>query len=684
MDNSQAEPTPPLEDGDTVQDQNSDDKDVFLSENDTQADVQNNEITPTTDAFLDANKPIQELPAEQLVTEDSQPMAPLPKKSHRKLIIILVIVLVLLLTGGSAAAYFLVFKDDPPATDTSQETTQSSLKVETEAIGTPVVEEKPTGQWQYIEPVFLDLNVTWQKPTGTNLRGFYNNEIEYTEELKNDSSIFEYNPEAPAKNYVKYYLAGTFNGGEIIYVNRPVDSMGGSVDVFMVEGGKVTQLERYNNLWVQEEAPTNEEYTYQDPVSGTVNKDTKTIIKGTWAPDKLVINGQNMKVPTYSNPDGGTYGYWQGAFQPDKYVDPAAEEKLVKTVAEGKIYEITRAKDGYKLSVFELELPNYFRLSYVLDGEISNAEIQPITWSDGSRNTFSFSNFGYGCGGGSYNLVADLTANDLVKIGTSDGGQPIYTFKDMTQKVAAQILSEVNARDDKWIEEGKDPAFTSEEFINVKAAIIVQDGMDRWVVFKNSRNFISGGCAKPVVYLYPEVPTTLNVQVGANVTISKPFYEQNGWQNVTALPNGQLLYHGLSYDSLFWEGYGHGTYPDKSSEGVVVARDSVITTMKLHLTQQGFNQKESDDFIAFWTNNIPNKPYVRLTWLSNQEMNTLAPLYLSVKPDTIIRTFLEMEGLDSPKALRAQKFTAPIRKGFTVTEWGGLAVNGLQNLTYEN
>jgi len=56
------------------------------------------------------------------------------------------------------------------------------------------------------------------------------------------------------------------------------------------------------------------------------------------------------------------------------------------------------------------------------------------------------------------------------------------------------------------------------------------------------------------------------------------------------------------------------------------------------------------------------------------EMNNLAPLTVSPKPDTMIRVFLDFEGLDQPVNLIPQKLFAPQRKGFTLIEWGGLLI----------
>ncbi len=74
---------------------------------------------------------------------------------------------------------------------------------------------------------------------------------------------------------------------------------------------------------------------------------------------------------------------------------------------------------------------------------------------------------------------------------------------------------------------------------------------------------------------------------------------------------------------------------------------------------------------------MPNKPYVRLSWLDTNQMNELAPLTITPKPQTLIRTFLDFDGLDKPITIRPQKFIMSKRNGFTIVEWGGLLRGGL-------
>ena len=69
---------------------------------------------------------------------------------------------------------------------------------------------------------------------------------------------------------------------------------------------------------------------------------------------------------------------------------------------------------------------------------------------------------------------------------------------------------------------------------------------------------------------------------------------------------------------------------------------------------------------------MPSTPYVRVTWFGKSQMDQLAPLIIIPKPDTVIRIFMDFEGLERPISIPPQRLGAPTRRGFTVVEWGGL------------
>lgn len=63
--------------------------------------------------------------------------------------------------------------------------------------------------------------------------------------------------------------------------------------------------------------------------------------------------------------------------------------------------------------------------------------------------------------------------------------------------------------------------------------------------------------------------------------------------------------------------------------------------------------------------------YYFITFVPREEFNLIAPLDISPQPDTIIRVFMDYQGLDKPIQVEEQKILTPKRNGFTVVECGG-------------
>ncbi len=271
-----------------------------------------------------------------------------------------------------------------------------------------------------------------------------------------------------------------------------------------------------------------------------------------------------------------------------------------------------------------------------------------------------------------------LSSKDIQKIGTSSNGQTIYQLVDINSTLATKAYDEFKS----FIKINNDTTnpyakISKEDFVHKEHGVVVyKDAFGQLLVYIRGQLVFAGGCAKPVVYLYPEKTQQVDVRVGAKVTVSDPYYNQKtGWKNVLARPNGQLTYNGKSYDSLFWEGYGYGRYPGISA-GTVVKTVDAPQVIASQLRQLGLNAKEGQDFLDFWVSRLPAQKYTVMSWLTTKDMDQLAPLYVSPKPDTVIRVFLDFWGSDTPISLPRQQLSAPARKGFTVVEWGGLT-NGL-------
>lgn len=304
------------------------------------------------------------------------------------------------------------------------------------------------------------------------------------------------------------------------------------------------------------------------------------------------------------------------------------------------------------------------------------ADLEGYQWIKGSASGDRIHAISRGCGGILYGTGVTrsekVKESDLEIAAKTADGQTIYRFKDPSYPIEQKAFEEFKQYT------GTDTTIpysnvTKEEFVNQNAVLVLKDKDSQYLVYVRDQLAPNAGCAKPVVYLYPTKTTNVSVRVGADVKVSIPKYDpKQGWKNVLAQPNGNLTYQGKHYDSLFWEGPGIGQYPSITS-GTVIPTSLAVTTIRAQLSQLGLNQKESDDFVTYWQDKMPSKPYTRLTWLTTSELNQLAPLNISPKPDTLIRVFLDYSGLDTPITIPTQKLDSTPRDGFTVVEWGGLS-----------
>lgn len=179
---------------------------------------------------------------------------------------------------------------------------------------------------------------------------------------------------------------------------------------------------------------------------------------------------------------------------------------------------------------------------------------------------------------------------------------------------------------------------------------------------------------KPVIYLYPETRTEVNVklELDGKVTYSYPEYNNAlGW-NVTAKPDGQLTdKDGNQYPYLFWEG-DIRIKPDLS-KGFCVKGEDTESFLKDALRRLGLTDAEAADFIAYWCSEMQQNKYNVITFQTSR-YEDVSGLIVSPEPDTVIRVNMLWYASDKPVDIAPQDLDAVnpvVRKGFTVVEWGG-------------
>jgi len=327
---------------------------------------------------------------------------------------------------------------------------------------------------------------------------------------------------------------------------------------------------------------------------------------------------------------------------------------------------------NFYIRKYVLRLPSGLYTQYnVIDNFVPQTYTPAtITWNDGAKNQYFFDPGAglAGCGSpGSYVVPIDDISQKIQPTGVTDAGDKIYGFKNINDPV---LLYFYHYWGGKVYDNSYPQPVSVQSWYADHPVIVYKNSLGDYTILLNEKYGMTGGCGKPVIYLYPTKTTNVSIQVGASITKSEPHYD-NGWQ-VQASPNGTLkTANGSTYESLFWEGTGHGNYPT-IDKGFVVAQSDLSNSLKSDIKQLGLNEKESADFLAFWLPKMPTTPYVRLSWFTTDQMNELAPLVILPRPDTAIRIFLDFQGLNNKISLPVQKLTTIQRKGFTVVEWGGL------------
>lgn len=393
----------------------------------------------------------------------------------------------------------------------------------------------------------------------------------------------------------------------------------------------------------------------------------------------ISYNTLNLLPPDYINSLDNKLVFTTGLRGYTQFFSELKNPQKIASSKYGDFYAVY--SESYQNSKQVLERKIYLKLA---DSTLLSYKAESISSSDnhvpnvnlsGQENKDAYeSGISVGCGLGDASTIIKSNSSilsDKEEVGNApNNDQKIYQIKNPSNELVKQIYDNYKI--------GRDypsgpPVLPIDQFVKEPNHFLAQDKLGDWVVFVNSKYALQAECGKPVIYLYPEKDTEVSVKVGADITKSEPLYPQSGWA-VLAHPSGQLEYQGKTYPNLFWEGTGKGFYPNLTDYGFVVAQKDLIYTLKSQLKSLGLNTQESADFMEFWTEKLPVSPYVRLTWLGTTQMNELAPLSVTPRPDTTIRIFLDFSGLDKPINLISQKLSAPPRRGFTLVEWGGLLI----------
>ena len=178
---------------------------------------------------------------------------------------------------------------------------------------------------------------------------------------------------------------------------------------------------------------------------------------------------------------------------------------------------------------------------------------------------------------------------------------------------------------------------------------------------------------KPLIYLYPTVDTKVNVKLGRSEALTSTYPKYKDSWNVLAKPDGELIDDkGRTFYGLYWEGYN--TIDVTFEDGFVVGRDNLIPFLEEKWSVLGLTEREANEFIIYWLPKLEENEYNLIRFESIDKINKNMPLIINPKPDTVIRILMEYKKADKDTKVKTQALVTPVRKGFTVVEWGGTIV----------
>lgn len=182
---------------------------------------------------------------------------------------------------------------------------------------------------------------------------------------------------------------------------------------------------------------------------------------------------------------------------------------------------------------------------------------------------------------------------------------------------------------------------------------------------------------KPVIYLYPEKPTTVNVNVetAGNVFTSDPQIEsKNTWTNVLAHPDGTLIYRNKTYNELFYE--STTKVLRRPEKGIVMTKQNLEPQLRTFINRLGLTKpSEQQEFLDWWIPRLEKistgKIFVSI--LTKDEKDRVDHVSISPRPDTFIEFIAYFAPLAEGETVQPLALPpTPIRKGFTAVEWGGV------------
>lgn len=321
-------------------------------------------------------------------------------------------------------------------------------------------------------------------------------------------------------------------------------------------------------------------------------------------------------------------------------------------------------------------------------------------------DTYDGAVFDQACGGhdgGSTLIAKTVTDTDVHKIGNWFGID-IFALNDSHHTLYTMLYHSIAG--DGPNRSSQIPSY--DDYIAKTPLLFVKDPWNRWIIiaetsFDPTYHFGSqaGGCGKPVMYLYPKMPTEVYISFESpmKLDVQIPLY-RNGWKvlaksnglitDILQLPSDCKLISSNQrgseyapeacsrneYPYIYWAGQTLDTYYLQPKEGSVIEKDKLLQFLSNTLEGIGFHSNEKKDMLSYWLPKMldTGAPFYRISFLQTDEVNDLFPLHISPYPDSMYRLFMDWEPLKSLplQKIPPQRLEKIQRNGFFMLEWGGV------------
>jgi hypothetical protein len=171
---------------------------------------------------------------------------------------------------------------------------------------------------------------------------------------------------------------------------------------------------------------------------------------------------------------------------------------------------------------------------------------------------------------------------------------------------------------------------------------------------------------KPNIYLYCNRDLTARVRLAPeeDITVSEPMYRPGiGWwaqiRNGSLNGNGDFLFYEALVPVAGWQ----------KQEGYIIHAAYREQDMASMLGHFGFNEKETGEFIDYWSQHLVEGVDFVFYPQGTQAVDHIMPLSVIPEPDHVSRIWFYAEPLVSvPEPVTSPEMI--VREGFYVVEWG--------------